>query len=43
VRRLRRGSRYAFYTVAIDRAGNREAPPAGADARVRIPRRAPRR
>jgi serine protease len=35
-----RGSTYGFYTVAVDHAGNREAPPArGADARVRIARR----
>jgi hypothetical protein len=33
-----RGQRYAFYTIAIDRAGNREAPPATADARVRVKR-----
>jgi subtilisin family serine protease len=32
---LRPGGRYAFYTVAIDHAGNREAPPAQADARIR--------
>jgi subtilisin family serine protease len=31
---LRRGGRYRFYTVAIDRAGNREAKPARADARI---------
>jgi subtilisin family serine protease len=31
---LRRGGRYAFYTVAIDHAGNRESPPARADARI---------
>jgi serine protease len=31
---LRRGGRYRFYTVAIDRAGNREARPARADARI---------
>jgi serine protease len=31
---LRRGGRYRFYTVAVDHAGNREAAPAGADARV---------
>jgi subtilisin family serine protease len=43
VTRVKRGSRYAYYTVAIDRAGNREAAPSVADARIRIPRRAPRR
>jgi serine protease len=31
---LRRGARYAFYTVAIDRAGNRERAPKRPDARV---------
>jgi serine protease len=31
---LRGGRRYAFYTVAVDRAGNRERPPARPDARV---------
>jgi serine protease len=35
------GSRYAFYTVAVDRAGNREAAPKRPDARVRVLR--PRR
>jgi subtilisin family serine protease len=34
---LRRGGRYRFYTVAIDRAGNREARPAQADARIARP------
>jgi hypothetical protein len=34
-----RGQRYAFYTIAVDRAGNREAPPRkGADFRVRLKR-----
>jgi subtilisin family serine protease len=37
--RGRRGGRYSFYTIAIDRAGNREAPPTKADARVRVARR----
>jgi subtilisin family serine protease len=40
--RVKRGSSYAFYTIAVDRAGNREPAPAVADARIRIPR-APRR
>jgi hypothetical protein len=31
---LRRGARYAFYTVAIDHAGNREPAPKQPDARV---------
>jgi serine protease len=31
---LRRGSRYAFYTVAVDHAGNREPAPKRADASV---------
>ena len=35
----RRGSRYAFYTIAVDRAGNREAGPTRPDARVRVVRR----
>jgi subtilisin family serine protease len=34
----RRGGRYAFYTVAVDRAGNREAPPPRPDRTVAIPR-----
>jgi hypothetical protein len=36
--KLRRGKRYSFFTVAVDRAGNREAPPRRADARVRVKR-----
>ena len=36
--KLRRGRRYSFFTVAVDRAGNREAPPRRADARVRVKR-----
>jgi hypothetical protein len=31
---LRRGARYAFYTVAVDHAGNREAAPKRPDARI---------
>ena len=31
-----RGRRYRFYTVAVDAAGNREAPPARADVSVRV-------
>jgi serine protease len=31
---LRRGSRYRFYTVAVDRAGNREPAPKQADTRI---------
>jgi serine protease len=35
---LRRGGRYAFYTVAVDRAGNREKVPSHPDARItRVP------
>jgi hypothetical protein len=34
-----RGSTYGFFTIAVDHAGNREAPPVRADARVRIARR----
>jgi subtilisin family serine protease len=33
-----RGQRYSFYTLAVDRAGNREAPPSKADASVRVAR-----
>ncbi|HEX8208229.1 MAG TPA: S8 family serine peptidase, partial [Solirubrobacteraceae bacterium] len=36
--RIRRGRRYSFFTIAVDRAGNREAPPRRADARVRVRR-----
>jgi serine protease len=31
---LRRGAQYRFYTVAVDHAGNREAAPKRADARI---------
>ena len=31
-----RGARYAFYSIAVDRAGNREAAPGRADARFRL-------
>ena len=34
--RVRPGRRYAFFTRAIDRAGNREPAPRKADARVRV-------
>jgi subtilisin family serine protease len=33
---LRPGSRYGFFTVAIDRAGNRQATPTAAQATVRV-------
>lgn len=36
--KVARGSRYAFFTVAVDEAGNRESAPARPDARVRIAR-----
>ncbi|HEV2999259.1 MAG TPA: S8 family serine peptidase [Solirubrobacteraceae bacterium] len=36
--KLRPGRRYAFFTVAVDRAGNREAPPRRPDAVVRTRR-----
>jgi serine protease len=36
--RLRRGRRYRFYSVAVDKAGNREAPPGEADARLKLRR-----
>jgi hypothetical protein len=32
--RLRPGSRYALYTTAVDRAGNRERPPARPDVTI---------
>jgi subtilisin family serine protease len=40
-KRLRglRGALYRFFTIAIDNAGNRELPPAKADASVRVARR----
>jgi hypothetical protein len=34
-----RGQRYSFFTIAVDHAGNREAPPTKADASVRLARR----
>ncbi|HVP02532.1 MAG TPA: S8 family serine peptidase [Solirubrobacteraceae bacterium] len=34
--RLVRGVRYRFFSIAVDRAGNREAPPARADASLRV-------
>ncbi|WCB95640.1 protease [Baekduia alba] len=37
--RGRHGGRYSFYTIAVDHAGNREPPPARADASVRVARR----
>jgi hypothetical protein len=37
--RGRHGGRYGFYTIAVDHAGNREPPPAKADASVRVARR----
>jgi serine protease len=37
--RGKRGSLYGFFTIAIDNAGNRELPPAKADASVRVARR----
>jgi serine protease len=36
--RLRRGHRYAFFTIAIDRAGNREPAPKVADVRLTVRR-----
>jgi serine protease len=36
--RLRRGARYRFFTVAVDRAGNREAPPKLGDVTVTVVR-----
>ena len=37
--RGRPGGRYSFFTIAVDLAGNRELPPAKADASVRVARR----
>jgi subtilisin family serine protease len=37
--RGRPGSTYSFFTIAVDRAGNREAGPTRPDARVRVVRR----
>jgi hypothetical protein len=34
--RVRRGSRYRFYSIAIDRAGNREPVPARPDRSTRV-------
>jgi hypothetical protein len=34
--KLRKGSSYAFYSVGVDNAGNREAVPANPDARTRV-------
>jgi serine protease len=34
--RGRHGGRYSFFTIAVDHAGNREPPPAKADASVRV-------
>jgi subtilisin family serine protease len=36
--RGRRGALYRFFTIAVDHAGNRELPPARADASVRVAR-----
>jgi serine protease len=36
--RGKRGKRYTFFSIAVDNAGNREAPPGLADARIRIHR-----
>jgi hypothetical protein len=37
--RVRPGVRYRFYTVAVDRAGNREAVPPRPDLTTRVARR----
>jgi hypothetical protein len=34
--RARHHRRYAFYSIAVDRAGNREPAPGRADARFRL-------
>jgi serine protease len=38
--RVRRGSRYRFYSIAVDHAGNREPVPARPDLSTRVARRA---
>jgi subtilisin family serine protease len=37
--RVKPGSLYRFYTLAVDKAGNREAPPAKPDLSLRVDRR----
>lgn len=37
--KVKAGSRYDFWTIAVDKAGNREAAPKKPDARVRVPRK----
>ncbi|MEA2247373.1 MAG: serine protease [Solirubrobacteraceae bacterium] len=37
--RLRRGARYAFFTIAVDAAGNREPAPTVPDVRITVPLR----
>ncbi|HEV2785116.1 MAG TPA: S8 family serine peptidase, partial [Solirubrobacteraceae bacterium] len=39
--RVKAGSRYRYYTIAIDNAGNREAVPSRPDLSTRVDRRAP--
>lgn len=41
--RVKPGSRYRYYTIAVDRAGNREAVPSRPDLSTRVDRRAARR
>jgi subtilisin family serine protease len=36
--RVKPGSLYRYYTIAIDKAGNREAPPSKPDLSMRVPR-----
>jgi hypothetical protein len=37
--KVKPGSLYRFYTVAVDKAGNREAPPSKPDLSMRVDRR----
>ncbi len=37
--KVKAGSRYDFWTIAVDKAGNRESAPTRPDTRVRVPRR----
>ncbi len=37
------GSRYRYYTIAVDKAGNREAIPPKPDLSTRVDKRAPKR
>jgi hypothetical protein len=34
--RAKRGRLYRFYSIAVDKDGNREAPPPAADAKAKV-------